>query len=72
MTGNYRTMRNKRSFQFGLKTLLAAMTAAGVLLGIHTCPPPAGPLLMKVVGGMALFAPVLVAVYFADWFERRL
>jgi hypothetical protein len=51
--------------------LLAVTTAAGIGMGVHICPPPTGPLLMKVLGGMALFVPVLVAVYFADWFERR-
>ncbi|HET6883358.1 MAG TPA: hypothetical protein VFI31_24625 [Pirellulales bacterium] len=60
-----------RAFQYGLKSLLTVMTVAAVVLGAHTCPPPAGKLLMKVVGGMALFMPILLAVYFADWFERR-
>lgn len=64
-------MRTRPSLQFGLKTILAATTAAALALGLHVCPPPAGPLLMKAVGGMALFVPMLVAVYFADWFERR-
>ena len=65
-------MTQKRSLQYGLKTLLAVTTTIAVLLAVHVCPPPAGPLLMKVVGGMALFLPVLLAVHFADWFERRL
>ncbi|HVX11483.1 MAG TPA: hypothetical protein VHC22_09900 [Pirellulales bacterium] len=65
-------MRKQQTFQFGLRALLAAVTAAGVGLGIHTCPPPLGPLLMKVAGGFVLFVPVLLAVYFADWFGRRL
>ncbi|HVA45634.1 MAG TPA: hypothetical protein VNH11_04540 [Pirellulales bacterium] len=58
--------------QFGLKTLLAATTAAAMGLALHVCPPPAGPLLMKAAGGIALFVPVLAAVYFADWFDRRM
>ena len=64
-------MVRMRVLQFRLKTVLVLTTVIGVLLGIHTCPPPTGPLLMKAAGGIALFVPVLVAVYFADWFERR-
>jgi hypothetical protein len=64
-------MYNKQTIQFGIKTLLTVTAVAAVFLGAHTCPPPAGRLVIKVVGGMALFAPVLLAVYFADWFERR-
>jgi hypothetical protein len=64
-------MRNRQAFQFGLKAVLATVTLTGMVLGIHTCPPPAGPLLMKAGGGIVLFAPILFAVYFADWFQRR-
>lgn len=56
--------------QFGLKTLLGATTAAAMVLALHVCPPPAGPLLMRVAGGMALFVPIVTAVYLADCFDR--
>lgn len=64
-------MAKRQSLQFGLKTLLAVTTIAAMAMAVHVCPPPAGPLLMKAVAGVALFAPVLLAMYFADWFERR-
>jgi hypothetical protein len=64
-------MRKQRIFQFGLRALFGVVTAANVWLGIHACPPPLGPLLMKALAGMILFVPVLAAVYFADWFGRR-
>ena len=56
--------------QFGLKTLLGTTTAAAMVLALHVCPPPAGPLLMKVAGGMVMFVPVLTAVYLAEWLEQ--
>lgn len=65
-------MHHHRAFQFGLKSLLSVTMVTGMVFGIHTCPPPAGPLLIKAAGGMLLFVPVLLAVYFAEFFERRL
>lgn len=64
-------MHDRRSLQFGLKSLLLTMLLTGMVFGIHTCPPPAGPLLMKAAGGILLFVPVVIAVYFAEIFERR-
>jgi hypothetical protein len=63
-------MATTRSPQFGLKSLLAVTTIVAMGLAVHVCPPPAGPLLMKVVAGIALFVPVLLAMYCAEWFER--
>lgn len=65
-------MLPRRAFQFGLKSLLSIMTVTGIVFGIHTCPPPVGPLLMKAAGGMLVFMPVLLAIYLADTFARRL
>jgi hypothetical protein len=62
---------HRRAFQFGLKAAMSMITLAATVFWINTCPPPTGPLLMKAAGGIVLFLPVLVAVYFADWFERR-
>jgi hypothetical protein len=65
-------MDNRRSWQFGLKALIAATTVIAAGLGVHVCPYPARPLLFKALGGIALFIPVLVAVCAGDWFERWL
>lgn len=64
-------MQHRRALQFGLKSLLSIVLVTGMVLGIHTCPPPVGPLLMKAAGGIVLFAPVLMAVYLFEVFGRR-
>lgn len=64
-------MGSRQPWQFGIKALIAAMTIIAIALGLHVCPRPARPLLFKAVGGMALFIPILLAVFAGDWFERR-
>jgi len=63
-------MGSRQSWQFGLKALIVATTVIAMTLGVYVCPQPARPLLLKALGGMALFLPVLFAVYVGDWLER--
>ncbi|HWB10486.1 MAG TPA: hypothetical protein VG826_14755 [Pirellulales bacterium] len=63
-------MGNRRSWQFGLKALITCTTFIAIALGVHVCPRPIRPVMFKAVGGIALFVPLLVAVYASDWLER--
>ena len=63
-------MGSRQSWQFGLRALIVAVTVIAVTLAVHVCPQPARPLLFKPIGGMALFMPVLFAVYLGDGLER--
>jgi hypothetical protein len=60
----------RRSWQFGLKSLIVAITVIAMALAVEVCPWPARPLLFKAVGGIALFIPMLIAIFAGDWFER--
>jgi hypothetical protein len=50
--------------------LIVAITVIAMALAVEVCPWPARPLLFKAVGGIALFIPMLIAIFAGDWFER--
>lgn len=61
-------MRGRRHLQFSLKALLRAVFFLSLLLAAWTCLP--GVMRDALFGAFAVFSPVLLAVYFADWLDR--
>jgi hypothetical protein len=63
-----RIMRARRRFQFTLKSLLRSVFFLSLLLAAWTCLP--GVMRDALFAAFAVFSPVLLAVYFADWLDR--
>lgn len=61
-------MRGRRRLQFTLKTLLRTVFFLSLLLAAWTCLP--GAMRDALFAAFALFSPVLLTVYFADWLDR--
>lgn len=61
-------MRGRRHLQFSLKALLRTVFFLSLLLAAWTCLP--GAMRDALFAAFAVFSPVLLAVYFADWLDR--
>ena len=61
-------MPGRHRLQFSLKTLLRTVFFVSLLLAAWTCLP--GTMRDALFAAFAMFSPVLLAVYFADWLDR--